>query len=157
MCLQCGRRRFDSWVGKIPWRREQLHTPIFWPGEFHRLYSPGGCKESEMTEQLWLHCTSPVLWKTVFHWTRGRGIESGRFKHIAFIVHLISNLTPPLIWQEVLVHGPKVGDLCSRGSFTVLNTKEEKEQYKWFAGSPEKDGQCYDTYDWIFIKQSKYQ
>ena len=22
-----------SWVGKIPWRKEQLPTPVFWPGE----------------------------------------------------------------------------------------------------------------------------
>ena len=26
---------FDPWVGKIPWRREWLPTPVFWPGEFH--------------------------------------------------------------------------------------------------------------------------
>ena len=26
---------FSSWVGKIPWRREQLPTPVFLPGEFH--------------------------------------------------------------------------------------------------------------------------
>ena len=38
---------------------------------------------------------------------------SGQFKHIAFIVHLISNLMPLLVWQEVPVHGPKVEDLCS--------------------------------------------
>ena len=24
--------------GKIPWRRERLPTPVFWPGEFHGLY-----------------------------------------------------------------------------------------------------------------------
>ena len=29
------------WVGKIPWRRERLPTPVFWPGEFN----PWGCKE----------------------------------------------------------------------------------------------------------------
>ena len=39
-------------VGKIPWRREPLPTPVFWPGEFHGLYSPWGCKESDTTEQL---------------------------------------------------------------------------------------------------------
>ena len=27
--LQCGRPRFDSWVGKIPWRRGRLPTPVF--------------------------------------------------------------------------------------------------------------------------------
>ena len=26
---------FDPWVGKIPWRRGRLPTPVFWPGEFH--------------------------------------------------------------------------------------------------------------------------
>ena len=26
---------FDPWIGMIPWRRERLPTPVFWPGEFH--------------------------------------------------------------------------------------------------------------------------
>ena len=26
---------FYPWVTKIPWRRERLPTPEFWPGEFH--------------------------------------------------------------------------------------------------------------------------
>ena len=30
--------------------KERLPTPIFWPGEFHGLYSPWGHKESDMTE-----------------------------------------------------------------------------------------------------------
>ena len=38
-----------GWVGKIPWRRERLPTPVFWPGEFHGLYSPWGRRESDMT------------------------------------------------------------------------------------------------------------
>ena len=29
ICLQCRRSWFDSWVGKIPWRRDRLPTPIF--------------------------------------------------------------------------------------------------------------------------------
>ena len=33
---------FNPWVVKIPWRRERLPTPAFWPGEFHGLYSPRG-------------------------------------------------------------------------------------------------------------------
>ena len=27
--LQCRRPGFDSWVGKMPWRRERLPTPVF--------------------------------------------------------------------------------------------------------------------------------
>ena len=48
--VQCGRPGFDPWEGKIPWRREQLLIPVFWPGEFHGLYSSPGRKESDMTE-----------------------------------------------------------------------------------------------------------
>ena len=40
----------ETWVGKIPWRRERLLTPVLWPGEFHGLYNPWGCQESDMTE-----------------------------------------------------------------------------------------------------------
>ena len=29
-----------SLVVKMPWRRERLPIPVFWPGEFHGLYSP---------------------------------------------------------------------------------------------------------------------
>ena len=28
--LQCRRLQFNSWVGKIPWRRDRLPTPVFW-------------------------------------------------------------------------------------------------------------------------------
>ena len=36
--LQWGRPGFYPWVGKIPWRRERLPTPVFWLGEFHGYY-----------------------------------------------------------------------------------------------------------------------
>ena len=52
LCLQCRRSRFDPWVGKIPWKRERLPIPVFWPGEFHGLYSPWGHKESDTIEGL---------------------------------------------------------------------------------------------------------
>ena len=42
-----GRRPgFDPRVGKISWRREQLSTPVFWPGEFHGLCIVHGVTES---------------------------------------------------------------------------------------------------------------
>ena len=44
------------WVGEFPWRRERLPTPVFWPGEFHGLYSPWGHKKSDMAEPLSLSC-----------------------------------------------------------------------------------------------------
>ena len=59
--LQCGRPGCDPWVGKIPWRREGLPTPVFWPGEFHGLHSLWGHKEADTTEWLLLHFTSDML------------------------------------------------------------------------------------------------
>ena len=38
----------DLWVGKMPWRRERLPTPVLWPGEFH------GVAESDTTQGLLL-------------------------------------------------------------------------------------------------------
>ena len=54
ICLQCKRPRFDPCIGKNPWRREWLPTPVFLPGESHRQksltgHSPWGCKESDTT------------------------------------------------------------------------------------------------------------
>ena len=51
----------SRWVGKIPWRRERLPTPVFWPGECHGLCSPWGHKESDPTERLSLSLFSIPL------------------------------------------------------------------------------------------------
>ena len=51
----------ETWVGKIPWRRDRLATPVFWPGEFHGLGSPWGRKESDTTEQLSLLSFTYIL------------------------------------------------------------------------------------------------
>ena len=62
ICIQCERLGFNPCVGKIPWRREWLPTPIFWPGEFHGLYSPCGHKESDTTEWLLLSRKSKTFY-----------------------------------------------------------------------------------------------
>ena len=45
----------ETWVQSLgweePWRRERLPTPVFWPGEFHCLYSSWGHKGSDTTER----------------------------------------------------------------------------------------------------------
>ena len=41
---------WEPWVAKIPWRREQLPSLVFWPGEFHGLYSPRGRRDSNTTD-----------------------------------------------------------------------------------------------------------
>ena len=79
--LQCGRPGFDPWVGKIPWRRERLPTPVLWPGEFHGErslggYSPWDCKESDTTERL---PHTEVLWVLIAWHFMGLGSSGEKF------------------------------------------------------------------------------
>ena len=47
---------WETWDQSLGWEnpleKEQLPTPVFWPGEFCGLYSPWGPKELDMTERL---------------------------------------------------------------------------------------------------------
>ena len=66
ICLQCGRPRFDPWVGKILWRRKWQPTPVLLPGKSHGWrsvvgYSPWGHKELDTTELLQFHFAWNVL------------------------------------------------------------------------------------------------
>ena len=70
ICLQCRRPGFDPWVGKVPWRREGLPIPLFWPGEFHGLHSPQGHKELGKTEWLSLSLFSFNQFRSnSWHWS----------------------------------------------------------------------------------------
>jgi hypothetical protein len=67
---KCRRHRFDFWVEKILWNREQQRTPVFLPGKFHRQrspegYSPWGHKQLDMTERLRLSLSLLILWDNV--------------------------------------------------------------------------------------------
>jgi len=50
----------ETWVLSLGWEEPleegKATTPVFWPGEFHGLYSPWGRKESDTTERLSLSC-----------------------------------------------------------------------------------------------------
>ena len=45
---------WETWIQSLGWEdaleKGKATHPVFWPGEFHGLYSPWGCKESDMTE-----------------------------------------------------------------------------------------------------------
>ena len=64
------RPEFYPWVGKNPWRREWLPTPVFLPGKFHGQrglagYSPWTHKEPETTKRL----TLSLSWSPLTHTT----------------------------------------------------------------------------------------
>ena len=82
----------------IPWRRGRLPTPVFWPGEFHRLYSPWGRKESDMTEQLSLHFTSHsknVLLCEPYHFHHSYSTSSS-------IMHINGQMVMATVWDPCL-------------------------------------------------------
>ena len=66
-------------IGRVAWKhtpylfsllficwRDRPPTLVFWPREFHGLYSPWGHKESDTTEQVLLHFTSLSLDTLIF-------------------------------------------------------------------------------------------
>ena len=83
MLETCLPATLETWVQSLgwedPWRRESLPTPVFWPGEFHGLYSPWGRKESDATERLSLQLTQ---------WPLPKGYQ----KHICLKVLFMSFL-----------------------------------------------------------------
>ena len=59
---------WETWVGKIPWKRAWQPSPVFLPGESPGQrslvgYSPWGHTESDMTEQL----SSQHMYFLLFH------------------------------------------------------------------------------------------
>ena len=65
-CRRLRRCRFDPWVWNSPWRRRKSQSrPVSLPGKFHEQrslegYSPGGCKESDLTEPALTAPKTPV-------------------------------------------------------------------------------------------------
>ena len=70
-------------LGRSPGEGNWLLTPVFWPEEFHGLYSPWGCKELDMTEQLYSHSNLNTCIKFLFIlclWNNlNRGTIAGKF------------------------------------------------------------------------------
>ena len=91
---------WDPWIGKIPWRRERLPTPVFWPGEFHGLYRPWGHKESDTTKQLSLSLVAqniknlPAMQEI---WVQSLGLEDALEKGMATCSSLLAWEIP---WTE---------------------------------------------------------
>ena len=59
----------ETWVLSLGWvdpleKGKATLLPVFWPGEFHGLYNPWGCKESDTTERLSfsVHFFPHLLW-----------------------------------------------------------------------------------------------
>ena len=80
---------FDPWVGKIPWRRGRLPTPVFWPGEFHGLYKTSESRDSKCNVFFWeAPWYAPVMPGSKLDrnvWRSGEGSKTETFKCIVRI------------------------------------------------------------------------
>ena len=65
--LQCGRPRFNPWVGKIPWRRAWQCTPVFLPGEPHGQRSLVATVHGVTKSQTRLKLLSMHAWLFPYH------------------------------------------------------------------------------------------
>ena len=101
---------FLGW--EVPLKKEQLPTPVFWPGEFHWLYSPWGHKESDTTERLSLSLGFPggsvgkgSAWMLeTWIWALGweDTLEEGMASYSSiFLASLVTQLVknPPAMWE----------------------------------------------------------
>ena len=82
----------DPWVWKIPWRRERLPTPIFWPGEFHGLYSPWASLIAQLVKKSACNVGDPSL---IPGPERSSGEETGYPLHYSWaslVAQLVKNL-----------------------------------------------------------------
>ena len=46
--LQCRRPGFNSWVGKIHWKRDRLHTPVFLGFPYGSAGKESTCNEGDL-------------------------------------------------------------------------------------------------------------
>ena len=93
-------------LGRFPWRRERLPTPVFWPGEFHGRYSPWGHKESDTTEQLSLSLSS----------RNGVPLLGGHFLSISLGAFRVG-LAPFLLSSYRTARNPTLGEIFTPSPF----------------------------------------
>ena len=105
-CRRLRRCRFDSWVGKIPWRRKWQSTPVFLPGKSCGQrslagYSPWGHKELDMTEQQSTRAHTHTHTHTHTHKSEYRGL----FLKLSFVnLDIVFSDVRSLIYEVYILY-----------------------------------------------------
>ena len=85
----------ETWVRSLgwedSWERERLPISVFWPREFHGLYSSWSHKQLDMTERLSLH----------FFFTTSQQSEwpSSKYLHSTMLGRVWRKWNPPTLWK----------------------------------------------------------
>ena len=105
---------WETWVRSLgwedPWIRERLPTPVFWPGEFHGLYSPWGHKESDITERLSLLFTNERDLGSILG--SRRSTEKGNGNPLQY--SCLGNPMDRGAWQDYSTWGRKKSDMTKQ-------------------------------------------
>ena len=120
----------ETWVWSLGWedplaRGKATHSNILtW--EFHALYSPWGCKESDTTEQISLHMKGPMSLFTVWIevmvlWVRTyikiRQTLSFKYVQLLYVIHTAIKL--------VILKKPLWADFCFASSLSLRDGNHE--------------------------------
>ena len=72
VCLQCRRRGFNPWVGKISWRRKWQSSPVFLLGKSHRCRSLLQSMGSQRIGHDWVTSLTQYLFQQfcLNHWNK---------------------------------------------------------------------------------------
>ena len=87
----------SSSSSKIPWRRERLPTPVFWPREFHGVYSPWGRKESYKMSDFHFSSAFYIFQLSHPHMTTGKTIALTRWTFVGKVISLLLNMLSKLV------------------------------------------------------------
>ena len=123
VCLQCGRPRFNLWVGNILWRRKWPPTPVLLPGKSHGWrsvvgYSPWGRKESDTIERLHFTLMAqkvknlPTMWETWVQFLGWEDLEKGMENQSRILAWRI-------LWTEATVHEVTESSMTEQLTFSL--------------------------------------
>ena len=110
------------------------NTPVFWPGEFHGLYSPWGGKESDTTEQLSLHFTFP--WSVAWVGHRDHGAARPPPHTVPWIPAGLIVFGTPFVWKEPGLRRTPASESQSMWAFRPLL----RNKATVIAGRPARSG-----------------
>ena len=111
---------FNPWVGKIPWGRERLPSPVFWPGEFHGLYSPSGCNQIQLRNFHFTESEYPMFYFSLPHTKTYTQMQFNnsinehilqKYKHL--LMYIQSKFLPNLTLSRTNLNTCSTGDLFS--------------------------------------------
>ena len=88
-------------LGRSPGEGKGLPTPVFWPGEFHGLYSPWIRKESDTIEQLSQAHVMPGIFDSVQAWRHSEHLAAPHVLIFLYLSNKESNSITPVVLSRI--------------------------------------------------------